>query len=478
MTVMLEHHRAPSRRVRRRRGFAAFAVVDAASAWFGAIGLVTGWLSLGPRIEARLPLASPVLAGLALAAIVAAPCSVLAVLAWRGDARTARATIAVGVATIAWIVVQILVIRAFSVFQPLYGVVGVGLVASGSASGATSLKPPRRGGAPRGWGMRAVLVDPAEGRLVHAEIDPPSPGPGQLLVRVAASGVNRADLAVLAGTYHGASLRERFVAGAELAGEVVELGPGVSGWSVGDRVMAMGRGCAELAAVDAALAMPVPATLDDVHAGALPVALATMDDALLTHGRAAPGDCVVVNAASSGVGVVGVQIALCAGAAAVVGTSRSAAKRAQLVDVIGEARFTAVDPAELVETVRERSSGHGADVLVDNVGASAFADNLTVAAIGGRIVQVGRLGGRRATVDLDELARKRVELIGVTFRTRSAAERVEVARTAWARMGVAVESGAVRPVVHATYPLDEVPAAYEALATDAHLGKLVITVTP
>jgi NADPH2:quinone reductase len=113
-------------------------------------------------------------------------------------------------------------------------------------------------------------------------------------------------------------------------------------------------------------------------------------------------------------------------------------------------------------------------VIVDNVGASALADNVAAAAIGGRIVQVGRLGGRHATIDLDELARKRIALVGVTFRTRTAAERAAVVSAAWADVGDAVAAGAVLPVVHAEYPLEDVAAAHEALAADLHLGKLVI----
>ena len=113
-------------------------------------------------------------------------------------------------------------------------------------------------------------------------------------------------------------------------------------------------------------------------------------------------------------------------------------------------------------------------MIVDNVGASALADNIAAAAILGRIVQVGRLGGRHATIDLDELARKRISLIGVTFRTRSAAERAAVVAAAWRDMADAVAAGAVAPVVHGTYPLEDVSRAHEALAQDLHVGKLVI----
>ncbi len=322
--------------------------------------------------------------------------------------------------------------------------------------------------------MRAVLVDPAQHRLVLADVASPTPNAGQLLVRVRAAGVNRADLAVTAGAYHGTAQAEPFVAGGELAGEVVEVGSAVTGWRPGDRVMAMGRGFAELAVVDAAAAMPVPASLDDVLAGALPVALATMHDALFSNGRFTAGLHVIVNAASSGVGVVGVRMALHAGAGSVVGTSRSADKRHRLTELIADDRFFAVSPDELLTAADAVTAGHGADVIVDNVGAAALSDNIAAAAIGGRIVQVGRLGGRHGTIDLDELARKRIALIGVTFRTRTAQERTMVVQRAWAEMAGAVASGAVVPVVHERYALDQVSAAHVALARDLHLGKLVI----
>ncbi|MEO5901095.1 MAG: zinc-binding dehydrogenase [Ilumatobacteraceae bacterium] len=322
--------------------------------------------------------------------------------------------------------------------------------------------------------MRAALVEPQAGRLVLADVATPVPSADQLLIRVRGAGVNRADLAIISGQYHGTAAAKPFVAGGELAGEVVEVGSAVTGWRVGDRVMAMGRGYAEFAVVDAALAWPVSESLDITVAGALPVALATMHDALFTNGRFATGEHVIVNAASSGVGVVGVRRALHAGAATVIGTSRSAVKRQQLTDLVGDDRFVAISPEDLVAMVAERTGDHGIDVVLDNVGAAALAGNIAAAAITGRIVQIGRLGGRTGTLDLDELARKRIALIGVTFRTRTAQERINVAQRAWAAMAAGVNAGAVLPVVHERYPLADVATALEALAQDRHVGKLVV----
>jgi len=322
--------------------------------------------------------------------------------------------------------------------------------------------------------VRAALIDPTERRLVLGDVDRPIAGPAQLLVAVRAAGLNRADLAVIAGTYHAGAGTDPFVAGAELAGEVVAVGDGVSEWSPGDRVMAMGRGYAELAVIDAALAAPVPRALGWSEAGALPVAVATMHDAVVTNGGFRAGHHVVVNAATSGVGVVGVRIALHLGAASVIGTSRSEDKRRQLAALVDDDRFTVVAPDELVETAGAVTGGHGVDVIVDNVGAMTVAPNIAAAAIGGRIVQVGRLGGRHDTIDLDELARKRIALVGVTFRTRTAAERAAVVRAAWTALADAIADGAVTPVVHAEHPLDDIEGALAALRADRHIGKLVI----
>jgi NADPH2:quinone reductase len=322
--------------------------------------------------------------------------------------------------------------------------------------------------------MRAALVDPTERRLILADVDDPAPDPTQLLVAVRAAGLNRADLAVIAGTYHGTAATAPFVAGSELAGEVVAVGDAVAGWSPGDRVMAMGRGYAELAAVDVALAAAVPPSLGWGEAGSLPVGAATMHDALVTNGALRGGHHVAVNAATSGVGVIAVRIALQLGAATVIGTSRSADKRRQLTDLIADDRFTVVAPDDLVATAGEITGGHGVDVIVDNVGATTVAPNIAAAAIGGRIVQVGRLGGRHDSIDLDELARKRIALVGVTFRTRTAAQRVAVVQAAWEALADAIAAGAVTPAVAASFPLDDIEGALGALRADGHIGKLVI----
>jgi NADPH:quinone reductase-like Zn-dependent oxidoreductase len=326
--------------------------------------------------------------------------------------------------------------------------------------------------------MRAILVDPARHVLEAASVPDPTPGEGQLLVRVRAAGLNRADLATVAGTHvvGARAAAEPFVAGAELAGTVEEVGPGVQRWRPGDAVMAQGPGYAELALIDQELAMPVPAALSWEEAGALPVALLTMHDAIASKGRLAAGESVLVHAATSGVGTVGVALAAHLGAGVVLATSRSPAKFATLHDHLGTLHCPVVDVdtsgQDFAPAVLEATGGRGVDVIVDNVGAAVLAGNVEAAALRARIIQVGRLGGRTADLDLDELARKQVSLIGVTFRTRTAAERAEIVRRCLEDVGD--DLARYRPRIERSFALDGAAAAQDALAADTHVGKLVL----
>ncbi len=340
--------------------------------------------------------------------------------------------------------------------------------------------------------MRAVVVE--AGELVIAEVPPPVPGPGQLLVAVRAAGLNRADLLARRGRYVvGASLRPGgaapvedpaaarppAVAGGEVAGEVVATGPGVTNIEVGQRVMAMARGgYAEFAVADARRAMRIPDRLTWTQAAAVPTTFCTAHDALRTAGRVQPGDVVLVNAASSGVGVATLQLARLLGAGTVVAVSTTAAKLDALVAAgIGPDHGFVGDDPDLVDAIIDATGGHGVDVVIDNVGGPAWATNLAVAALGGRIVSVGRLGGDRAEVDLDEVARKRVSLVGVTFRTRDADQSAAVVTSFVAEAGPALDDGRLVPLVAATFPLIEAAAAQAELATNRHIGKIVLEVS-
>lgn len=320
--------------------------------------------------------------------------------------------------------------------------------------------------------MRAAVLG-VDGSVTVQEIDPPVPAADQVLVRVRAAGLNRADLSARASaTQAGAA-----IAGLELAGEVEAIGTQVSRWRPGDKVMGRGSGFAELAALGEADAMPVPAGLSWEEAGAMPVTLLTAYDALVTNGRLRGGELVVVNAGSSGVGICAARMAGWLGASAVVSVTTSGWKTAAIRAAVGPlpCPLVVVDVTgeEFVAAVRSQSDdGQGAHLIIDSVGASVLSDNVAAARITGRIVQVGRLGGRHAEIDLDELARKRLTLVGVTFRTRSRAEGAAVARRCVEDLGDQLTR--YRPRIERAFPLGQMADARAAMRRNEHVGKIVV----
>jgi NADPH:quinone reductase len=320
--------------------------------------------------------------------------------------------------------------------------------------------------------MRAAVLG-TDGSVTVQDVEQPVPAADQLLVRVRAAGLNRADLAARAN----AAQAGPAIAGLELAGEVESAGAQVSRWRPGDRVMARGSGFAELAVLYDADVMRVPDDLSWEEAGAMPVTLLTAHDALVTNGRLRPGELVVANAGSSGVGICAVRMAGLLGAGAVVSATTTASKVAAIREAIGPlpCPLVVIDVAgeEFVEAVRSQShDGKGADLIIDNVGASALGDNIAATRVTGRIVQVGRLGGRHAEIDLDELARKRLTLVGVTFRTRSRAEGAEVVRRCVEHLGD--ELARYRPRIDRAFPLRQIVDARSAMLRNEHVGKIVV----
>jgi NADPH:quinone reductase len=288
-------------------------------------------------------------------------------------------------------------------------------------------------------------------------------GPDQIRVRVHAAGLNRADL-LDAERGPGRS------PGRELAGEVIEVGSSVEGWVIGQRIMSRGAGFAAEAVVMASHAMPVPESFSYEEAGALPVALMTMHDAVATNGQLSPGQRVLVHAATSGVGVTGVQLSALLGASTVFATSRSASKLDVLSSFVGELPCQVVFIDTSLVSFSEVATD--VDVIVDNVGASVLVGNISACRIGGRLVQVGRLGGRMAQIDLDELARKRIALVGVTFRTRSDDEVADVVKKVMADVGDRFD--AIRPRIERVYPLADLDQAFNDLRSNQHVGKLAV----
>ncbi len=323
--------------------------------------------------------------------------------------------------------------------------------------------------------MRTVEIEgdtgPAGALRLGGRPDPVA-GPGQVLIRVAAAGINRPDLLQRAGLYPpppGASP----VLGLEVAGTVAALGDGVTTWRVGDRVCALlgGGGYAELAAVDARHLLPVPDGLDLVQAAALPETVCTVFANVFEAGGLKAGETLLVHGATSGIGVTAIQMARAHGAR-VVATSRSAAKAQAAHDLGAEVSLDATAD-DLVEGLR---AAGGADVILDMVGA-AYADlNQAVLNPGGRWVVIGTQSGALAQIDLMRLMLKRQVLTGSTLRARPAEEKArliaEVRRVAWPW----VVDGRLRPPIDATFDLADARLAHLRLEAGEHVGKIVLTV--
>jgi NADPH2:quinone reductase len=321
--------------------------------------------------------------------------------------------------------------------------------------------------------MKAAVLGP-EGIEV-ADIDRPVPKPNEVLIRVRASTLNRADLIVASGGRHGATGGPGARIGLECAGEIAALGSEVEGLNPGDRVMATTPGgMAEYAATDAGRVHKIPANnMTFEQAACLPVALGTMHNALVTAGRFRPGETVLIQGASSGVGLIGLQIAKLRGAALVVGTSTNAERRAQL-GAFGCDLAIDTTQADWPEEVKKATGGNGVDLIIDMVSAPVANQNLAAAAVLGRIVNVGRLGGNTGAFDFDLHAAKRIDYIGVTFRTRTLDEIREINRLMRADLWPAVESGTLHLPICKTLPLADIAPALEMMKANQHFGKIAI----
>lgn len=321
--------------------------------------------------------------------------------------------------------------------------------------------------------MKAFVLGP-QGPVI-AQVADPSPGPREVLVRVRACGLNRADLGMAAGHRHGAAGGVGAVLGLEAAGVVAALGAGVQGLRVGDRVMCSGSGAfAELMVADAGRVTPIPGSgLDLEQAAGLPVALQTMHDAVITHGQLQPGGTVLIQGASSGVGLMAMQIARWRGASLVVGTSTDPGRRARLGEY---GAHLALDSSDVgwVGQVLEATGGLGVDVVVDQVSGALLTPTMRATRIRGRIVNVGRLGGMRADFDFDLHALRRITYVGVTFRTRTADEVREINDRMRADLEAELAAGRIGLPVDRVFAFDEAAAALEHMRANRHFGKVIL----
>ena len=326
--------------------------------------------------------------------------------------------------------------------------------------------------------MKAVLFTGKGGPEVirYGETNDPSPSRGEVLVRVRAAALNRADLLQRRGLYPPPPGTRPDIPGLELAGEVVKVGDGVTAWKPGDRVMAIsaGEGQAELAVVHERMLMAVPERLSLEQAGALPEAGVTSHDAMFTIGGLRPGWPILVHAVGSGVSTIAVQLAKAAGAY-VIGTSRTAEK-------LERARALGLDHGVLVgkeeprfaDEVRKVTGGRGCPVILDFVGAPYAAENLAALAPQGRIVVIGTLGGPKATVDLSLLMRSRGAIVGTVLRPRPLDEKIQATQAFAQDVLPLLARGLVAPVVDEVVPAAEARAAHERMERNDSFGKLVL----
>ncbi|MFC9493509.1 zinc-binding alcohol dehydrogenase family protein [Streptomyces sp. NPDC056982] len=324
--------------------------------------------------------------------------------------------------------------------------------------------------------MRAVRIRPTPdgGVPVVVDLPVPAPGPGQVLVRVRASSLNRGELIQAGRVKDG----DQVAVGVELAGEIDTLGEGVTGWQPGDAVVAHGTGTqAEFAVVSAGAVVHKPESSTWAEAGSFLNVYMTAHDALVTNGRMAPGEAVLVNAATGGIGLAATQIARALGAGTVIATTTSPAKVQTLLDQ-GAHHVIDLSSQNQVSAVADITGNRGVDVIVDSVGGTVFDDNLTSMAVKGRLVQVGRLGSARAEIDLAKLWRKRLHLIGVTFQTRTEEERLDCIRAAERDLAALWERRAIVPVVDRTFSMEDIGAAYDHMEKSRHVGKIALLTAP
>lgn len=326
--------------------------------------------------------------------------------------------------------------------------------------------------------MKAVTVAQPGGPEVLRLTDAadPAPGPEDLLVRVRATAVNRADLLQRRGLYpppEGASE----IPGLELAGDVVEVGDEVTAWSVGDRVCAVvaGGGYAELAVVPARTALPWPAGLDAVHAAAVPEVFTTAYDNLIVRGRLAAGETTLIHGGSGGVGTAAIQLAAWWGAR-VLATAGSPEKL-EVCRALGAHAAIDYRREDVLERVQTLTDGRGADVVLDVLGGEALPSNLRMLATEGRLVVIGLMSGASGEVDLRRMLTRRLTITASTLRARSLAEKAVLAEEMHREVWPGFAERRLRPVVDRVLPLARAADAHAAMEAGEHTGKIVLSVT-
>lgn len=323
--------------------------------------------------------------------------------------------------------------------------------------------------------MRAIVATAAGGPevLELREVPEPRPAEGEVLVHIRAAGVNRADILQRRGFYpppRGAT----DILGMECAGEVESLGPGVTSPAPGARVCAIlpGGGYAEKVAVPAAVCMPIPAGLDDAHAGAVPEVFATAYDNLVRVGHMAAGDHVLVHGGGSGVGTAAIQLARQRGAHVVV-TVGTRDKAARCLALGAEAAFLHGEE-DFAVRVKEHTKGRGMDLILDIVGGAALEKNVDSLAVDGRLIVIGAMGGIEGTLHLGRMLGRRLSIQATTLRSRSVDYKAALSRALEADVLPGLADGSLKPILDRTFPLGEAAEAHRLMESSTHFGKLVL----
>lgn len=327
--------------------------------------------------------------------------------------------------------------------------------------------------------MKAVYIREFGPGFDHLELcdvpDPKEPGPGEVIVRVHAAGLNRADLLQARGLYPPPKGYSQNMPGLEFAGEIVTIGSDVSNWRAGDRVFGItaGEAQAELLCIDQRLLIQIPDSLGYTEAAAIPEAFVTAHDALITLGRLRSGDTLLVHAVGSGVGLAAMQIARAVGAT-VIGTSRTPGKLEKCLDLGLDHGIHVDDPEKISRSVTEITQGNGVDVILDLVGAAYFQQNLAALAEKGRLLLVGLTSGATAQFDLSLALRKRATIIGTILRGRSIDEKAAATRDLASSLLPLITSGTIKPNIDRVFPAHDARAAYRYLAANESFGKVIL----
>ncbi|MGD9768441.1 MAG: NAD(P)H-quinone oxidoreductase [Pseudolabrys sp.] len=324
--------------------------------------------------------------------------------------------------------------------------------------------------------MTAIAI-PAPGgpeALVPQEIAVPQPGDGEILVKVAAAGVNRPDVAQRRGVYPPPKGAPE-TPGLEIAGEVVALGKGVTRWKIGDKVMVLvvGGGYAEYCLAYENHALPIPPGLSMVEAAAIPETFFTVWHNVFERGALQRGETLLVHGGTSGIGTVAIQLAKQFGARVI--TTAGSAEKCDAARKLGADVAVNYKTDDFVAATKAATDGKGADVILDMVGGDYIERNFEAAGVEGRIVQIAFQGSPKATVDFRRIMLKRLHHTGSTLRSRSVADKGAIAKAIEQQVLPLIAAGKVKPIMDSTFPLREAAAAHARMESSAHIGKIVLT---